>query len=92
MSMLEREELIQQGVNQAGQLATEYALSQFDTDGSPLTVNEKNKQARVKYPRPTRRLMVRFFCAVMFTRQMQAVALFVLWTTMPVLSQVRHRN
>ena len=28
MSMLEREELIQQGVNQAGQLATEYALLQ----------------------------------------------------------------
>lgn len=41
MSMLEREELIQQGVNQAGQLATEYALSQFDTDGAPITVKEK---------------------------------------------------
>jgi exoribonuclease R len=33
MSMLEREELIQQGINEAGQLATEYALSQYDTDG-----------------------------------------------------------
>jgi hypothetical protein len=41
MSMLEREELIQQGVNQAGLLATEYSLSQFDTDGSPITVKEK---------------------------------------------------
>jgi hypothetical protein len=41
MSMLEREELIQQGINQAGQLATEYALAQYDTDGSPITVKEK---------------------------------------------------
>jgi lauroyl/myristoyl acyltransferase len=41
MSMLEREELIQQGINKAGQLATEYALSHFDTDGSPITVKEK---------------------------------------------------
>ena len=41
MSMLEREELIQQGVNQAGQLATEYALLQYDTDGTPITVKEK---------------------------------------------------
>jgi hypothetical protein len=41
MGMLEREELIQQGINKAGQKATEYALSQFDTDGSPLTLKEK---------------------------------------------------
>jgi hypothetical protein len=41
MSMLDREELIQQGVNKAGQIATEYALSQFDTDGSPITLKEK---------------------------------------------------
>jgi hypothetical protein len=41
MSMLEREELIQQGINQAGQTATKYALSQFDTDGGPITVKEK---------------------------------------------------
>ena len=41
IGMLEREELIQQGVNQAGLLATEYALSQFDADGSPLTVEGK---------------------------------------------------
>jgi hypothetical protein len=46
MSMLEREELIQQGVNQAGQLATEYALSQFDTDGQPITVNEKKQTSK----------------------------------------------
>jgi len=46
MSMLEREELIQQGINQAGQLATEYALSQFDTDGTPITVKEKKHTSK----------------------------------------------
>jgi hypothetical protein len=46
MSMLEREELIQQGVNQAGQLATEYALSQFDTDGTPITIKEKKHTSK----------------------------------------------
>jgi hypothetical protein len=46
MSMLEREELIQQGVNQAGQLATEYALSRFDTDGSSITVKEEKHTSK----------------------------------------------
>jgi len=46
MSMLEREELIQQGVNQAGQIATEYALSQYDTDGSPITVKDKKHTSK----------------------------------------------
>jgi hypothetical protein len=46
MGMLEREDLIQQGINQAGQLATEYALSQFDTDGSPITVNKKKHTSK----------------------------------------------
>jgi hypothetical protein len=46
MSMLEREELIQQGINQAGQLATEYTLSQFDTDGTPITVKEKKHTSK----------------------------------------------
>ncbi|MCL2506051.1 MAG: ISKra4 family transposase, partial [Alphaproteobacteria bacterium] len=46
MGMLEREELIQQGVNQAGLLATEYALSQFDADGSPLTVEGKKHTSK----------------------------------------------
>ena len=46
MSMFEREELIQQGINQAGQLATEYALSQFDTDGAPITVNDKKHTSK----------------------------------------------
>ena len=41
MGMLEREELIQQGINQAGLLATEHALSQFDADGTPIKVGGK---------------------------------------------------
>ena len=39
--MLDTEEAIQQGVNQAGLLATQYALSQFDTNGSPIQVEQK---------------------------------------------------
>jgi hypothetical protein len=39
--MLDTEEAIQRGVNQAGLLATQYALSQFDTDGSAIKVAEK---------------------------------------------------
>jgi hypothetical protein len=51
MSMLEREELIQQGVNKAGQLATEYALSQYDTDGSPITVKETKHTSKGQVPK-----------------------------------------
>ena len=39
--MLSTEETIQKGVNQVGLLATEYALSQFDTDGSPIEIGQK---------------------------------------------------
>jgi hypothetical protein len=39
--MLDTEEAIQRGVNQAGLLATQYALSQFDTDGSSIEVAQK---------------------------------------------------
>ena len=39
--MLDTEEAIQRGVNHAGLLATQYALSQFDTDGSPIKVEKK---------------------------------------------------
>jgi hypothetical protein len=39
--MLSSEELIQQGVNLAGLLATEHSLSRFDTDGTPIKVGEK---------------------------------------------------
>jgi hypothetical protein len=39
--MLSSEEAILKGVNQAGLLATEYALSRFDTDGAPIQVSDK---------------------------------------------------
>jgi hypothetical protein len=39
--MLDTEEAIRRGVNQAGLLATQYALSQFDTDGSSIAVAQK---------------------------------------------------
>ena len=39
--MLETEESIQQAVNKAGLIATEYALSKYDTDGSPIKVEKK---------------------------------------------------
>jgi hypothetical protein len=39
--MLDTEEAIQQAVNAAGLLATQHALSQFDTDGSPIKVAQK---------------------------------------------------
>jgi len=39
--MLDMEESIQQAVNEAGIMGTRYALSQFDTDGKPITVEDK---------------------------------------------------
>jgi len=44
--MFDTEETIQQGVNQAGLLATQYALSQFDTDGSPIEVDHKKHTSK----------------------------------------------
>jgi len=44
--MLDTEEAIQQGVNQAGLLATQYALSQFDTNGSPIQVERKKHTSK----------------------------------------------
>jgi hypothetical protein len=44
--MLDTEEAIQRGVNQAGLLATQYALSQFDTDGNPILVAEKKHTSK----------------------------------------------
>ena len=38
--MLDTEEAIQLGVNQAGLLATQQALSEFDTDGSPIEIDK----------------------------------------------------
>jgi len=44
--MLDTEEAIQQCVNQAGLIATQYALSQFDTDGSPIQVAQKKHTSK----------------------------------------------
>lgn len=40
-SLLEREEFIQEKINQAGCLLTEYTLMSLDTDGSPIKVGGK---------------------------------------------------
>ena len=37
-SMLDFEQVIQDRLNQAGVVATQEALQQFDTDGSPITI------------------------------------------------------
>ena len=49
--MLSNEEAIQQGVNQAGLLATEYALSLFDTDGTAINVGEKKYTSKGQQPK-----------------------------------------
>jgi hypothetical protein len=45
--MLTTEEYIQTTVNQAGLIATEHALSQFDTDGSAIKVNNKTSKGEI---------------------------------------------
>jgi len=47
-SMLNSEEQIQLALNQAGLLATETALSQFDTDGSPIKLNGEQYTSKGK--------------------------------------------
>ena len=48
-SMLNSEEQIQLALNEAGLLATQTALSQFDTDGSPIELDgEKYTSKRRK--------------------------------------------
>ena len=46
--MLDTEEAIQRGLNEAGLLATEYALSEFDTDGTPIEVANKKYTSKGK--------------------------------------------
>jgi hypothetical protein len=46
--MLSSEEAIQQGVNQAGLLATQHALSQHDTNGDPIKVGERKYTSKGK--------------------------------------------
>ena len=46
--MLTQEEAIQTAVNEAGKLATEYVLSQYDTDGSPINVGKEKYTSKGK--------------------------------------------
>lgn len=50
-SMLDTEEAIQQGLNQAGVLATAEALKQFDTDGSPLLIGSTRWTSKGQEPK-----------------------------------------
>src|SRR3954468_22785018 len=47
-SMLDFEEAIQKGLNEAGTLATTEALQQFDADGSPITVGDTKLTSKGK--------------------------------------------
>ena len=73
--MLSTEEAIQQGVNHAGLLATQHALSRFDTDGTPIEVSTQ---------KPTSVLLANLNCVVMSIRAMKGAARTVRWITMPV--------
>jgi hypothetical protein len=46
--MLTQEEAIQTAINEAGKLATEYVLSQYDTDGSPINVGKEKYTSKRK--------------------------------------------
>ena len=46
--MLDMEDAIQQAVNEAGVKCTEYALSQFDTDGKPIVVEDRKYTSKGK--------------------------------------------
>ena len=50
-SMLEFEETLQDRLNAAGVLATQEALRQFDTDGSPLTIGPVTFTSKGQHPK-----------------------------------------
>src|SRR5690242_17321086 len=50
-SMLEFEQTIQERLNQAGVVATEEALHQFDTDGSPIMVGAVKRTSKGQIPK-----------------------------------------
>jgi hypothetical protein len=49
--MLQMEELIQSSIHQAGLMSTECALCEFDTDGSPITVEGKKYTSKGQIPK-----------------------------------------
>ena len=50
-SMLDFEQTIQERLNQAGVVATQEALQQFDTDGSPITVGSFKFTSKGRLPK-----------------------------------------
>src|SRR6202011_5751615 len=50
-SMLDFEEALQQELNEAGVLATQEGLRQFDTDGSPITLGPVRLTSKGKLPK-----------------------------------------
>jgi hypothetical protein len=50
-SMLDFEQIIQERLNQAGVVATQEALQQFDTDGSPITVGSVKFTSKGQLPK-----------------------------------------
>jgi hypothetical protein len=50
-SMLDFEQTIQERLNQAGVLATQEALQQFDTDGSPITIGSVKFTSKGQLPK-----------------------------------------
>jgi hypothetical protein len=49
--MLSTEEVIQQAINQVGLLATDCALSRFDTDGTPIEIDKKKYTSKGQQPK-----------------------------------------
>src|SRR4051794_27517568 len=53
-SMLDFEQAIQERLNQAGVVATQEALQQFDTDGAPLTIGSVKFTSKGQLPKGRR--------------------------------------
>jgi hypothetical protein len=79
--MLTTEEAIQAAVNAAGRLAAQHALSQFDTDGSPIAVEKKKHTSKGQISKPVNALSGSSSCAVMCIKVMKEAPLTVLLTT-----------
>jgi hypothetical protein len=58
-SMLDFEEVIQDRLNQAGVVATQEALQQFDTDGSPITIGSVKFTSKGPLPKEYQTRMAR---------------------------------
>src|SRR5512135_1619837 len=50
-SMLDFEQVIQERLNQAGVVATQEALHQFDSDGSPITIGSAKFTSKGRLPK-----------------------------------------